>query len=191
MLLEPYSETFGLHSCLIIPIGAKNRQSIEKYIGTIDKVIGNGKALIVNFVPLSQPNELPVWKHSRSNLIIEAKQIWIHVNCNNYRKIYLSEFVNTSKSDVIDHLMNRRLARSLGYNYIRLLHVSRNVNSSSGRGGESLAVENLEIGIRINPDINSSEVVYADPMDLLKMLDIKVGGFGLDAVRDNHYLFYL
>lgn len=190
MLIEPFAETFGLHHSLVIPIGAKSKESIEKYVGSIDKIIGDSKAFIVGFEPLALPNELPVWKHSRCSHLAASQQIWVDIDYKDYRKVYNTHCKDVEKGDVIDHIMNRRLARGLGYKYVRLLHVSRETNSSSGRGGESFAMENLPTGIKINPDINKSEIVYADPMDLLKMLNVKVGGFGLDAVRDNHHLFY-
>ena len=192
MIVENIKETFGLHSSLILPIGAKSKNSIEKYVGKIEEVIVKDNAFLVSFDPLEPPNDLPVWNHQRSPLLNHSKQIWVDVDYRNYRKLYLSKMHNIieDKSHVIDHIMNRKLARFLGYRFVRLLHVDRDVNSSSGRGGETYAIENLEISLRINPEINSSEIVYADPMDLLKMLNVKVGGFGLDAVRDNHYLFY-
>jgi hypothetical protein len=192
MLLDPLGVTFGLHASLIIPIGAKSISSIEKYVGTIEATYDQGKTLVVSFNPLCTPNSLPVWQHDRSSLLIHQKQVWVDVDLKNYRKAYLKAFENNpyGKTYVIDHIMNRKLARALGYRYVRLLHVERNVNSSSGRGGETFAMENLSIGVQINPEISASEIVYADPMDLLKMLNVKVGGFGLDAVRDNHHLFY-
>jgi hypothetical protein len=192
MILEPTAETFGLQPSLILPIAAKSRLSIEKYIGSITKDIANGKVFVIDFFPLCNSRELPVWNHERCHCLIQPKQIWVEVDYKDYRKAYLSECENgcIKSNDVIDHIMNRRLARELGYRFLRLLHVNRKVNSSSGRGGEFMAVDNLKIGKRINPDINRSEIVYADPMDLLKMLNVQVGGFGLDAVRDNHHLFY-
>jgi hypothetical protein len=192
MFLDPLAETFGLHSSLVIPIGAKSKSAIEKYIGNITNSFSNDKAFTVSFEPLSLSNDLPVWKHDRSPYLAHQKQLWVDIDYKYYRGLYLKEYeeLNINNSDVIDHIMNRRLARALGYKYVRLLHVNRDVNSSSGRGGETCAVGNLEIGMRINPGISSSEIVYADPMDLLKMLNVQVGGFGLDAVRDNHYLFY-
>lgn len=191
MLIDPLSETYGLHSSLLIPIGARNREAIEKYIGSIDITIGDNEAFVVNFVPLEPPNELPVWTHNRGALLTDSIQIWVDIDFKNYRKIYLQYYKVIDKDDVIDHIMNRRFAKKLGYKYVRLLHISRDVNSSAGRGGESMAFNNLDASMEINPDINNNEIVYADPMDLSKMLNIKVGGSVLDAVRDNHFLFYM
>jgi len=192
MIIEDKGITFGLHRSLIIPIAAKSKESISKYIGTIEDSFGEDDAFLVSFSPLELSNDLPVWKNPRSSWLTHSKQIWVAAESKKYRQYYLNHFKDQciNSKYVVDHIMNRKLATALGYRYIRLLHVSRSSNSSSGRGGETFAKSNLPIGQSINPDINSTEIVYADPSDLLKMLDMQVGGFGLDAVRDNHYLFY-
>lgn len=190
--IDHASSTFGLHHSLVIPIGAKSRASIERYVGNIEKVFGNEDAFLVTFEPHGLPNELPVWKMERSALFHQGRQLWVHVNSRKYRRLYQELFreMMTGEDQVIDHIMNRKLARALQYNYVRLLHVSRAANSSSGRGGETVAMGFLPVTVSVNPEANASEIVYADPMDLLKMLDVKVGGFGLEVVADNHYLFY-
>jgi hypothetical protein len=192
MLLNDKAKTFGFHDSLIIPVGAKTIDDIEKYVGNIDKTLGKSKALLVSFSPLSPPNHLPVWQHERSYWLNYHHQLWVDVDYRNYRKTYQEVFSEVIEDPVyvVDHIMNRKLARALGYRFVRLLHISRKSNSSGGRGGETYANTNLPISLRVNPEANASEIVYADPMDLAKMLNIKVGGFGLEAVRDNHHLFY-
>lgn len=192
MLLNVKAKTFGFHDSLIIPVGARTIGDIEKYVGNIDQTFGNSKALLVSFSPLSPPNHLPVWQHERSYWLNYSQQLWVDVDYRNYRKTYQQVFSDVIEDTVyvVDHIMNRKLARSLDYRFVRLLHISRKSNSSGGRGGETYANTNLPISLRVNPEANASEIVYADPMDLAKMLNIKVGGFGLEAVRDNHHLFY-
>ncbi len=114
------------------------------------------------------------------------------IDSRRYRFYYKKVFgdVVTGEDEVIDHVMNTHLASQMGYRYVRLLHVSRRTNSSAGRRGETVAMEFLPVSTAVNPDLNACEIVYTDPMDLLKMLDIQEGGFGLDIVRDNHHLFY-
>ena len=184
--------TFGLHNSLIIPIGAKSKSSIEEFIGSIEQVFGDDEAFLISFEPIELPNKLPVWEHERSKLLNCSNQLWVDINSKKYRKLYLKVFSDFiyERDIVIDHIMNRNLARKLGYQYVRLLHVSRGTNSSSGRGGETVAMNFLPTSMSVNPEINSSDIVYADPMDLLKMLNIKVGGFGLESVAEKHYLFY-
>ena len=191
MIIDSKATTFGLHKSLIIPIGAKSKKSIEDFVGKIDRVFGNDSAFLVSFAPIEDPNEFKIWTHKRSFLLNHQTQLWVDVNYNNYRKVYMDIFGQTVKDkQVVDHIMNRKLARSLGYRYFRLLHISRSCNSSGGRGGESFANKLLPVSLSINSEINSSQIVYADPMDLLKMLNFNVGGFGLEAVRDNHFLIY-
>lgn len=192
MILEPNGITFGLPKSLIVPIGAKSKASIQRYVGVIESNFDDDSAFLVSFCPLEKPDQSEVWQHHRSALLNHALQLWVNVNYKNYRQLYFTIFneMVEDKKSVIDHIMNRKLARSLGYNFVRLLHISRSSNSSGGRGGETFANISLSVGLSINPDISSNEIVYADPMDLLKMLNINVGGFGLDVVRDNHHLFY-
>lgn len=192
MILDPKGVTFGLHDSLIIPVGAKSKKAIEKYVGVIDETFANESAFLVSFSPLEFPNELGVWKHERSYVLNCHTQVWVDVDYRNYRKVYQTVFEKTIKEEsyVVDHIMNRKLARTLGYKYVRLLHISRASNSSGGRGGETYANKNIPTSLSVNPEINTSDIVYADPMDLLKMLNVKVGGFGLDAVRDLHWMFY-
>lgn len=192
MQLNAKGKTFGFHDSLIIPIGAKSKEDIQNYVGSIDETFGKDNALLVSFSPLSPPNHLPVWQQERSFWLNYPRQLWVDVDYRNYRKAYQKVFSEVIEDSVyvVDHIMNRKLARSMGYRFVRLLHISRKSNSSGGRGGETYANSNLPISLRVNPEANASEIVYADPMDLAKMLNIKVGGFGLEAVRDNHYLFY-
>lgn len=190
--LDPLASTFGLHHSMVIPIGARSKESIERYVGRIERVFGKDEGFMVYFEALAPANDLPVWAHHRCGMLAHPKQLWIHIRSRRYRQLYLELFRDqVANGDiVIDHIMNRRLAKALNYDYVRLLHISRNSNSSSGRGGESLAVDFLPTSQSVNPDLNASEIVYADPMDLLKMLDIPVGGFGLETVSDHHHLFY-
>ncbi len=190
MQIDPLAQTFGLPICLLIPIAAKNKNAIEKYIGSIKTAIGNDEAFVVNFEPLELPNELPIWKHNRGHLLNSSTQIWVDVDFQNYRNVYLQYYSEISKYYVIDHVTNRRFAKKCGFRYIRLLHVDREVNSSSGRGAESLAMKNIDYVLENNSIINDNAIEYADPADLAKMLNIKVGGFGLDGVRICHDLFF-
>jgi hypothetical protein len=108
-----------------------------------------------------------------------------------YRQLYRTCFPSLNLgTQVVDHIRNRRFARAFGWNYVRLLHVDRSLNTSSGRG-EEYDVVNFK-----NPDVlkrfseSTAEISYADPADLLKMLNIKVDAFPLNNLRDNLHLFY-
>ncbi|GHV73723.1 hypothetical protein AGMMS49940_10250 [Spirochaetia bacterium] len=116
---------------------------------------------------------------------------WVRTDYTCYRNRYKNCFPNINIDKmVIDHILNRRFAKALGFNYVRLIHVDRGVNSSSGSGMEYDVIKYR------NPDGLSKfeesleKIYYADPSDLMKILNMKVGSFPLDNVRDNSYLFY-
>jgi hypothetical protein len=184
-------DTYGLEDCLIIPVAAKSIKSIEQFVGNIIEKLKDDMWCYVDFTPLSNPNNLEVWNHARSHLINQKLQCWVRINYIGYRNRYKKCFPDTNVDEmVIDHILNRRFAKVLGFNYVRLLHISKSANSSSGRG-----MEYDVINYR-NPDGLSKfeesldEIYYADPSDLMKMLNMKIGAFPLDNVRDNSYLFY-
>ncbi|HRI21783.1 MAG TPA: hypothetical protein PLA68_12555 [Panacibacter sp.] len=192
MKLDTRAKTYGLDDSLIIPIAAKSKEMISDYIGDIEYVFRDDKAFIVSFAPLKQPGNLPVWQHPRSYILNHPKQLWVHIKSTAYRKYYYEAFKesNLETKCVVDHIMNRKLAEKFGYNFVRLIHIDRGVNSDSGRGGETFANENYLITSMLNPDVNINGIEYADPSDLLKMLNIKTGGKYIDNVGKHHYLFY-
>ncbi|GHV92515.1 hypothetical protein AGMMS50268_30180 [Spirochaetia bacterium] len=190
MIIENY-DTYGLDDCLITPVAAKSIKSIEQFVGNIIRKSKDDKWCYVDFTPLSPPNNLEVWNHARSYLINQRLQCWVRIDYTGYRNRYKSCFPNVNIDKmVIDHILNRRFAKVFGFNYVRLVHLDKSVNSSSGAGME-YDVINYK-----NPDglskfkESSEEVYYADPSDLIKILNMKVGAFPLDNVRDNSYLFY-
>lgn len=190
MILEN-SNTNSFDRCLIIPVAAKSLSSISKYVGQIVQSSKQAKWAIVQFHPLSPPNKLPVWSHPRASLISLEKQCWVHVDYTCYRKCYLDCFEDLVLNKmVIDHIRNRRFAKRLGFNYIRLVHVDRGINSSSGRGEEFDVVSYMNPEGLSNFKESPNEISYADPADLMKILNMKVGAFPLDNVRDNLNLFY-
>lgn len=192
MILDINAQTHGLPHCLITPIGAKSIKAIVQYVGEITEAMKDNRALIVTVEPLEPPNGFGVWSHPRAHLINATKQIWVDVNYANYSRYYRDKWSETDLPGyVVDHIMNRRFARILGYKYVRLLHISRGVNSSSGRGPENESVEYQVSDVNSEyKKLSKAIISYADPSDLLKMLNIKTGGFPLDAVRDNMHLFY-
>lgn len=146
-------------------------------------------ALVVKFNPIEPPDEFSVWKHKRSYLLNSELQIWVHVNYKNYRSYYKNKWIFEDTSNyAIDHIMSRELAKRTGYEFIRLIHISGEANSSNGAGPEKEAVKYQESGYAPPPAKNV--ISYADPSDLTKMLDIKTGGFPLISVRDAMMMFY-
>lgn len=68
----------------------------------------------------------------------------------------------------------------------------RGVTSSSGRGLEYDVINyNNPEGLNaVRFKESPHQISYAAPDDLLKMLNIKVGAFPLNNLRDNLHLFY-
>lgn len=190
-MIKENDDTSSLDQCLIIPVAAKSIEAIEKYVGKITLISKDNKWCYVDFVPLDQTNQLEVWEHPRSSLINQKHQCWVHVDYTAYRACYKKCYRDLDlKGMVVDHIRNRRFAKVLGFEFIRLIHVSRGVNSSSGRGEEYDVINyNNPKGLS-KFEASKDEISYADPSDLLKILNIKVGAFPLNNLRDNLYLFY-
>ena len=187
------NDTSSLPDSLIIPVGAKSVEAIETYIGPIIKRSPDDRWLDVAFTPLAPPDGSLAWQNDRAPWFHASRQCWVEVDFRNYRQAYRRSYPDLALSGfVIDHILNRRLARALGFRYIRLIHVSRSVNSSSGRGSE-FDVINYQNPEGLNAErfkASPHQISYAAPDDLLKMLNLKVGAFPLNNLRDNLHLFY-
>ena len=180
----------ALPATLWIPIAAVNVEAIRKYVGDPEQGARRdpAKALVVTTPDIGQfPfDDLPVWDLPFAERLHSQKQLWVHIDYTGYRGFYRSEVPEIDEADsVVDHICNRRFARQLGYEYVRLTAVSRGVNSSSGRGPEFEVVKyrDSEAGSEMAKPAESP-IQYADPADIAKMLDIKTGGFPLKAVGD-------
>lgn len=190
MILEN-SYTHGLADSLVIPLAAKSLQSIEQYVGRIVQKSKSEKWCYVEFEPLEGLKKQKVWNHERSHLLDARMQCWVHYKYTAYRACYRRCFPDINIDDqVIDHIFNRRFAKPIGFKYLRLIHVDRGVNSSSGRGME-YDVINFNNPKGLNKFKESpNEIYYGDPSDLLKMLNIKNGAFPLFNVGKHINLFY-
>ena len=192
MKIDSNAQIHGLHSSLITPIGAKSIVAIKNYVGVVKKISRyNYKAFIVEFKPIEKPNNLEIWLNPRSLFINYPVQLWVDIDFKYYRKVYKQVFHDFNLDNmVIDHIMNRKFARLLDYRYTRLIHIDRGVNASSGRGPETESVK-FQKG---NQDFESrgykAVIQYADPVDILKILNIKTGGFPLKNVGDYLHLIY-
>lgn len=81
--------------------------------------------------------------------------------------------------------MNRRVARLKGFEYVRLVAISRGANSSSGGLCEKWAIAyHGTPDMRATNAASAAKIQYADIADLVKMLDIKTGGGVMDAVNE-------
>jgi hypothetical protein len=95
----------------------------------------------------------------------------------------------------LDHVQNREAIRlrERSHPYLRLCPVSRRVNTSGGgiHGGEGMEKDYLRsLPSGSAARFHRSRIIYADPMDLTKMIDIPPGTKVLGGVRETQALFY-
>ncbi|MCK5598694.1 hypothetical protein KAI78_03635 [bacterium] len=192
MKIDTNANIYGLHKSLITPISAKSIEAINDYVGVIKKIPGyDFKAFIVEFKPIEKPNNYEIWLNPRSVFINYPVQLWVDIDFKYYRKVYKQVFHNFNLSNmVIDHITNRKFARLLDYKFTRLIHIDRGVNSSSGRGPETESVKNQKGKKDCEKRAYKAVIEYADPIDIVKILNIKTGGFPLKNVGEHLQLIY-
>lgn len=180
----------GLLPCLYIPIAARNTNAIEKYVGRILAELAPGslnKALLVEaHEPDRRDERLAIWRLPEAAILHYPRQVWVHVDYNAYRRAYLRAFPSIDLSGlVLDHVMNRRVARLKGFTYLRIVPISRAANSSHGGLSEGWAVE-LHASPRMREINEASQAVvqYADLADVVKMLNMQGGGSFMDIVNE-------
>lgn len=184
---------WGIPSDVHIPIAARDKNAITKYIGSIIniKTIQPEKAFIVtpHFCP-ELNTKLPLWKLKESTILHCNKQVWVHVDYSSYRNAYIKACSEENvKGLFIDHILNRRVSRLKGFNYLRIIPVSPNVNTSSGGVTEKYGFEyhSSDRMKQINEETQPF-IQYADIADIVKMLNQKTGGKFQDIIRDSLYL---
>ena len=192
--IDQRAQTYGLPECLWIPIAVTDEAAVEKYVGRTEVISSRtqNKAFIVTYHgAIAPPNEdLGIWKVHGAEILQASRQFWAHVNYTGYRKAYERNMPESDIEDcVIDHIMNRRFSRLLGYKYVRLFPISRGANTSSGGGPEKESVK-AQQGAYGPPHRDKAEVCYADPSDILKMLNLKTGHFPLPGVAEALKLMY-
>ncbi len=190
-VIDINAKTYGLSKSMIVPIAVRELEDLEKYVGKCTPIINNSlNAFEVEWEPFEKNENLKIWDIPYSENIHQAKQIWVDVDYKYYRRAYLKIYPNT-KEKVIDHIYNRKLARVWKYKYLRLLPIDRNINTSSGRGYESLASQYArEENNRLTRIKRTNKVSYADAFDLLKMINQKVGEHPYLNVNSTYELFY-
>jgi hypothetical protein len=161
-------------------------------------VSGRVNALLVMAAATSVPEEpnISLWKSPLASVARERlhspRQVWVHVDYVAYRQAYIGFGMPALRADYfLDHIQNRKAIRLRGYShpYLRLCPVHRTVNTSGGHamGGEGMERAFLSTQAAVPA---SNRIIYADPMDLTKMLDIAPGTQALNGVRDTQRLFY-
>lgn len=209
--LDHKADTFGLPPSLQIPVAAADVGAIEEFVGKVVAAIParTGRmnaAKVRTAVRPREPNRVPLWEH-REAARFEATlypefQLWVHVDFDGYRRAWHTlEMPVLPPGAMLDHVANRRATRIRGYMhpFIRLVPVSRAVNTNAGHrsGAEGMErayiqhIEYLPEAERLSTlERMRTRIVYADPMDLTKMLDVSPGTHTLDGVRDFQSLLY-
>ena len=180
----------GLLPCLYIPIAARDTRSLEIYVGNIVAELARGpqsKALLIAAHEPDRPDErLAIWSVPEAAILHYPMQVWVHVDYGAYRRAYIKAFPETDLSGkVLDHIMNRRIARLKGFTYLRIVPISREANSSHGSLSEGWGVEyHSSPRMREINKASQAAVQYADLCDIVKMLNMQGGGSFMDNVND-------
>lgn len=180
---------YALPISVHIPIAAKEEADIDKYIGRVIEVLASGepnKALLIEPYYIPKKDALPIWQLQESAILHYPKQVWVHVDYPGYKKAYLKAFGKLDNCGyVLDHIMNRRVARLKYFSYLRIVPISREANSSSGGLSEKWAVEYHSSPKMRKENMESlARIQYADLADIVKMLNIKTGGSLQDPVNE-------
>lgn len=184
----------ALPPCLHVPVAARNEEAIQRFIGVIagyEIPRAPQNALLVDiYDPPELDLSLPIWDLPESAILHSRRQLWVDVRYSGYRKAYAKAFPDADLATrVLDHVLNRRVARIKGFRYLRVVAISRAANSSSGGLSEKWAVEyqgSPEM-IEWNKE-HPMSIQYADLADIVKMLSIKTGNSLQDGVNESQKL---
>lgn len=207
---DPIAATYGLPESLRVPIAAQSRESIERHVGRVLETRGTTRgteaAYLIDSSEKPDLSGVGIWDHpeaaSYSERLFPSRQVWVHVDYARYREAYIKLGMPLIPENyVLDHIQNRKAIRLRDYShpYVRLCPVSRRVNTSGGvnSGAEGMerthlqsAQDGNEIAIAAIEKAKKQAVVYADPLDITKMLNIVPGTSTLDGVRDILSLLY-
>jgi Lhr-like helicase len=187
------AQRLGMPPDVHIPIGARDINAVTKYIGNITGIenVDPTKAFIVTpaYYPVIN-NKLPLWKLSEAAILHSSKQIWVHVNYRSYRHAYIKACPEENVKDLfIDHILNRRVARLKGFEFVRVIPVLREVNTSSGVVTEKYGFNHHSTDRMkgLNKE-DQAFIEYADIADVVKMLNRKIGNKFQYGIRDSLYL---
>jgi hypothetical protein len=173
-----------------VPVAARDTNAIEIYVGRVVEFLGRRspkQALLVESCEPDKPDQrLAIWGHPGAAMLHHPLQVWVHVDYSAYRRAYIRAFPETDLSGlVLDHIMNRRVARLKGFAYLRIVPISREANSSHGGLSEGWAVEHHSSPRMMELNRASQAMVqYADRADVVKMLSMEGGGSFMDNINE-------
>lgn len=180
----------GLLPCLYVPLGARDLSAIESYVGKIVMPLthdGSSKALLVQAYEPERPDDrLAIWDVPASAVLHYRRQVWVHVDYAGYRRAYIRAFPDVNLTGlVLDHVLNRRVARLKGFTYLRIVPISRAANSSHGSLSEGWGVAyHSSPEMREKNRASQALIQYADIADIAKMLNLQGGGALMDGVNE-------
>ncbi|MDZ7840827.1 MAG: hypothetical protein U5R46_08415 [Gammaproteobacteria bacterium] len=180
---------YGLPESVHVPIAAREMDDIEKYVGRVCSVVSfrnQTVALCVEPHLIPSKDNLPIWNIPESRVLHDTNQVWVHVEYGGYRHAYEKLVGSLPDSRyVLDHVLNRRVARLKHFSYLRIVPISRAANSSSGGLSEKWAVDyhSSERMRKVNAE-SQARIQYADLSDIVKMLNLKTGGVLQDPVNE-------
>jgi hypothetical protein len=169
----------GLLPCLFIPIATRDLPAIETYVGSICRQLAPNTPNMAVLVRAHEPDRpdarLPIWELPEAAILQAPSQVWVHVDFRAYRRAYIEAFRGFSPAGfVLDHILNRRVARLKRFQYLRIVPISRAANSSHGALSEDWGVKyHSSPEMRAKNDASLALVQYADIADIVKMLDRK------------------
>ena len=181
---------YALPLCLHLPIAARDEDALERFVGKVESVLassGQKKALLVRAYDAPEADaRLPIWEEAGAAILRATRQVWVDVDFRGYRRAYAIAFLEQHLTDlVLDHIMNRRVARLKGFRYLRIVPISRAANSSSGGLSEKWGVAYHGTPRMVTSNKSSGTFIqYAGLADIVKMLDLKTGGSLQDAVNE-------
>lgn len=185
----------GLLPCLYVPIAARDLDAIGAYVGRIEMSLAPasvpGRAVLVEaHEPEERDKRLAIWDVPEAAVLHCRQQVWVHVDYRAYRRAYTRAFPDIRLTGlVLDHVMNRRVARLKGFSYLRIVPISRGANSSHGSLSEGWGVQyHGSPEMRAKNKASLARVQYADLSDIVKMLNLKGGGSFMDNVNEAQQL---
>jgi len=211
--IDETADKHGLPASMRIPIAAKSLEAITRFVGPIlqsfgkvpshDNAVG---AVLVDTSHRPQKDGARLWGHPDIKAfearLFPPRQVWVHVDYEGYRDAYKKlGMPEIKRGDVLDHVQNRKAIRDRDYShpYILLCPISSQVNTNAGvdSGAEGIERAHLETAHERSEAIqqaikrgNRQQVIYADPADLTKMLDIAPGTKTLPGVGGMLLQFY-
>lgn len=140
-------------------------------------------------MPPKRDQRLPIWELAEAEVLHRPIQLWVHVDYTAYRQAYKRAYPEEDISTrIIHHVLNRRIARIKGFDYVRVSPITRTVNSSSGFSENWGVALNQALGMTKEEIRRGAYIQFADLSDLMVMMNTNIGGGVMDVVNEGQYL---